>query len=78
MGRSLPPTTIPDITKPNLACFSGFDAFYRYTPRTIPRGATAERIPAVQEFRSPQKIIPVVPGVFEFMNSCGAKPHPLQ
>jgi hypothetical protein len=64
------------LSPPNLACFWRFDAFYRYTPRTTPRGATGERIPAPQEFRCPQKIIPETTGVFEFMNSCGAKPHP--
>jgi hypothetical protein len=42
-------TPIPDTTKPSLACFSLFDAFYRYAPHTFPCGATAERIPAVQK-----------------------------
>jgi hypothetical protein len=46
-----PPLTapLPDTPKPNMACFSLFDAFYRYAPHTFPCGATAERIPAVQK-----------------------------
>jgi hypothetical protein len=39
---SLVPITIPDTPKPNMACFSGFVAFYMYAPRTIPCGATGE------------------------------------
>jgi hypothetical protein len=30
------PAIIPDTHKPNLACFSAFDAFYRYGIVTIP------------------------------------------